>query len=433
MSGLRRPSANTRARSVPQLDTTLTFKGQSAGPNRPPPVFRPTPLTPPASPRQTRSFVDLSTKPEKLTVDCSQALGTRDEHLPLTPPESLRSSPEQVIRGGVQVCPFDVEILHDQRGRTEVFGTGAWSTVFKALAHRRPSKALGLASSPSYFCARPPTLVAVKRPARPDALTILGNEAKILTCLMSVPRHQLHVVTFFGNIPDDDSLVLDAVPLSLEDHIRHCSLEARERTSIWSLSEPVIGTVKVWLDLAHRLISTLSWLHNEAGIVHGDIKPGNILLQPHTGNSGFQFSPLFADFSSGQIAGAKEATPNTLSAVTREYTAPELLSSSVLRDPTSTATTASDVFSMAVTLLVAATGDIMVYPGSAFQRQVMATQGWNILNHVRNGEQGFRLPQHGIADRVLERAVLKAGMGRIDAARWLVSVGEQMRREPSKL
>ncbi|RJE16899.1 Protein kinase domain-containing protein [Aspergillus sclerotialis] len=74
---------------------------------------------------------------------------------------------------------------------------------------------------------------------------------------------------------------------------------------------------------------------------------------------------------------------------------------------------------MAITLLVAATGQMLVYPGSVFQRQAMATQGWMVLNYARNADQGSRVPRFGVVERVLERAVLKADMGRVSAREWL--------------
>ena len=62
----------------------------------------------------------------------------------------------------------------------------------------------------------------------------------------------------------------------------------------------------------------------------------------------------------------------------------------------------------------------------------MATSGWSIVSNVRNGDGGLRVPRHGVVERAVERAVLKAGMGRIDASTWLEAVQTQMRGGPVK-
>lgn len=345
-------------------------------------------------------------------------------------------SKKPVVAGqaAARPCPFDVEVLKDQYGRNQTFGSGAWSTVYKATTYSRTEIHAGLPSPPASPKLSLPVLVAVKRPLNKDAITIIESEAKILSFISTVDGCEDYVVPFYGIDTRDSSLVLAAVPLSFDHYITRCAQNSAQNLSTRNMTEPVIGSTGVWLDLAYQMISALDWLHNEAGVVHGDIKPGNILLsQNSTPLSPFPYRPLFADFSSSQLLDAPEPTPNTLSAVTREYTAPELLSSAVLRNPKSMATTASDVFSLAVTLLVAATGDTMVYSGSMFQRQAMATQGWHVLSHVRNGEQGSRVPRQGVVERTLERAVLKAGMGRISAERWKDVVEQMVRGEPTKL
>lgn len=330
---------------------------------------------------------------------------------------------------GVIECPFKIEIIKDSAGREQVFGRGAWSTVYRAIARER-TKLMDsiLPTPPSSPVAFVPLIVAVKMPARKDAQPILRNEGVVLSHIVRSECSDRFVVPFYGCQSSTASLVLGPVPLNLHDFIESGAAQSQRPT--WPAPDPVIGSTTAWMSLAEHTIAGLAWLHTKAGgagVVHGDIKPGNILLLPDLhAEPDFPFTPLYADFSSSWLLSEPTITPNTLSAVTREYTAPELLSSKVLNDPNSVASTASDVFSLAVTLLVAATGELMVYPGSMWQRQAMAVQGWEVLNHVRNGDQGHRVPRHGVVDRALERAVLKAEMGRIDATRWATLV-EQMR------
>jgi serine/threonine protein kinase len=330
-------------------------------------------------------------------------------------------------------CPFEIEILKDERGRDALFGTGAWSNVCKATTYVKSSPVSGSLTPPLSPAVATPQLVAVKKPARRDAVPILKNEAKVLRYLGGLPDSEDFVVSFHG-VVNDVELVLEAVPFSLEDHIRQCTALAAQNFSTWTMSDPVLGSTAKWFSLAQQLVPALAWLHDEAHVVHGDIKPGNILLSRvrRTGDD-VTFQPIFADFSSSQRLDTGETTSNTLSAVTREYTAPELLSSKVLRDPSSTATTSSDVFSMAITLLVAATGQLLVYPGSVFQRQAMATQGWMALSHVRNGDGGTRVPRFGMVEKVLERAVLKVELGRVSASQWVDIVQDLQKGEPAKI
>jgi len=70
---------------------------------------------------------------------------------------------------------------------------------------------------------------------------------------------------------------------------------------------------------------------------------------------------------------------------------------------------------------------LLVYSGSVFQRQLMATQGWLVLSHVRGGEQGGRVPLGGVVEKVLQRAVLKDEFARVSALEWLEIVEQQTR------
>lgn len=397
--GVDRPSMTMRTVSSPNLPQTPISKhvANTGSFNM---------LTPPASPpRKAGSSSDLRMDYDNL--------------------DDLRSSVEvqrtfTYSDDGIILCPFNVKYVAEHHDRKQVFGSGAWSTVFKGTCHPKQSFHYGLMTPPPQSVPIPPLLVAVKCPARKDAVTILRNEALILSRLCELDTDEKYVATFHGVIDDESALVLAAHPLSLDEHVRNCVTLAKLSVTTDSMISPVVGSATMWLDLAQNLITALDWMHNEAGVVHGDIKPGNILLRPNSdssANNKFPYHPLFIDFSSSQRLDNHEVTPNTLSAITKEYTAPELLSVSVLRDPRSCATTASDVFSLAVTLLVAATGDPMVYTGySTMQRQMLATQGWAVIDNLRS--LSSRVPRQGIVSRLLEKAVLKKDFGRISVRAW---------------
>lgn len=391
--------------------------------NRPPSL-----LTPPTSPRLMRTSSDFS----RILESCINASSTPSQRR-TSNGKDVDSSSDEALESEVIECGFDVEILKDQRGRDQIFGTGAWSNVYKAIG-RAKYGVVDQASNPSLRRQSIPVLVAVKTPSRKDGTPIIKSEALVMSKLATIYDCDEYVVPFYGIIQTTCSLVLAAIPLSLEDHIKSCAFKETRNRSIWDAPGPVIGSTSTWLDLATRTISALAWLHEKAGVVHGDIKPGNILLRPGWhGEDKFGYHPLLADFSSGQILKAETITPNTLSAITREYAAPELLTSAVLKNSESAATAACDVFSLAVTLLVAATGELTVYSGGVWQRQAMATQGWNVLNNVRNGEQGDRIPADGIVQQVLEKAVLKAGLGRTDARAWKALVERKARGEFARI
>ncbi len=57
----------------------------------------------------------------------------------------------------------------------------------------------------------------------------------------------------------------------------------------------------------------------------------------------------------------------------------------------------------------------------------MATQGWSVLDFVRNGDHGLRLPSGGAVERVVGAAVTKVDDGRIEAAKWKELVMEIMK------
>lgn len=362
-------------------------------------------LTPPSSPpRRAGSSNDLRVNFESL--------------------ETLRSSVDvsrsyTYTKDGIIKCPYVVATVINKDGEKYLFGHGAWSNVYKVTCQTSPVSEYGMLTPPSKPSQSPPLVAAIKCPTRKDAITILREEAKTLSHLRSCDPDEDHVAAFYGIVDEESSLVMAAHPLSLEDHIKSCAIIAESSRTTSNMKIPALGSIKTWLSLASKLVNTLDWMHNDASIVHGDIKPGNVLLRPilNPTNDEFPFTPLFIDFSSSQRLDSNTIVPNTLSAITTEYTAPELLSVAVLNDPKSCATIETDIFSLAVTLLVAATGDTLVYSGCSSQQKLMlAKQGAFVIANVRNFSS--RVPRHGIVSKILEKAVVKKDAGRITTTDW---------------
>jgi serine/threonine protein kinase len=178
-----------------------------------------------------------------------------------------------------------------------------------------------------------------------------------------------------------------------------------------------------WHDLAKKLITSLSWIHSQALVIHGDIKPHNILLKPRmsiddsANSTEFAYEPLFADFSSSHPITPSETAPaGAQTALTPPFTAPEILTS-LLSSPDTPPTPASDVFSLAVTLLAAATGDLLLYPSQ--RRLLMSKNGHQVIEFVQSGHSGTRVPKNGHVEKILKPAVMKNPDQRIKPHLWL--------------
>lgn len=245
----------------------------------------------------------------------------------------------------------------------------------------------------------------------------------MLTRLSLTPGAEQYIVSFLGYLPRSHALVMGAVPLALSSYITEEAVKAQERRSTANMFEPVLGKQR-WGSLTQRLISGLDWMHNTAGVVHGDIKPHNVLLRRVSAvddDEGFGYEPLYADFSSAHDTSSTTSSPAPGSALTPPFAAPELLSPAALKSPTgATPTTASDVFSLAVTLLAAATGDLLLYPGAShMQRLAMAREGHRVVEFARSGGNGTRVARGGVVERVVSGAVVKEPAERIGAGEWV--------------
>ncbi|KAF9892928.1 hypothetical protein FE257_000520 [Aspergillus nanangensis] len=347
------------------------------------------------------------------------------------PTESLESTAQTTS------IPFhydeELELQHDPKGRPLEYGRGAWSVVYKASS-RTTSTSSPLMTPPS-SPAPGGRIVAVKSPVRRDAFDVLDAEALTLTRVSMVPGSERYVVPFHGYVADTHSIVMSAVPLALSTYIEDKAAIAQKQFSTKTMFDPVQGMAQ-WHDLARKLVAGLDWLQNTAGIVHGDIKPHNLLLRPRPGidpeSDNFSYEPLFADFSSahsitGSSLSAEKNTGAALTALTPPFAAPELLSVSSLTSPDVAPTPASDVFSLAVTLLAAATGDLLLYPGASnMQRLVMAREGHRVIDFARSGANGSRVPKNGIVEQILTPAITKDPAQRVTPGQWLSRVETAM-------
>ncbi|KAJ5917754.1 hypothetical protein N7454_010129 [Penicillium verhagenii] len=339
----------------------------------------------------------------------------------------------------------DLKVVYDSEDRPIEFGRGAWSIVYKARSiPSAPTPAIHTPPSSPIAATR---VYAVKAPLRRDARPVLQCEALTLTRLNLTPGYERYIVPFHGYHSETEALVMSAVPLALSTYIEdQADLARKQGISTATMFNPVQGP-ESWRDLARKLISGLEWLHKTAGVIHGDIKPHNLLLRPMATDEpgapdpgAFPFEPLFADFSSAMDVPSQEAeggdeallglglglgleaekSRTSMSAFTPPFTAPELLTLAALKSGEVAPTPASDVFSLAATLVAAATGDLLLYPGSSnMQRLAMARDGHRILEFTRCGTNGARVPRAGLVEKLLQPAVAKDPTQRIDTSDWV--------------
>lgn len=321
----------------------------------------------------------------------------------------------------------DLTICRDANDTPIEFGRGVLSIVYKATS-TPPAPPIG-ADTPPTSPAFSSRVLAAKIPLRRDARAALQAEALTLTRLNRTPGHDDHVITFFGVDAATEALVMAAVPLELSTYVEDQADLRKKNVSTATMFEPVMG-MDSFFDLARKLIGGLAWLHNEAGLIHGDVKPLNILLRPiasddcadaGTDVGAFPYHPLYADFSSALDIPCEQEDINSkitdMYAVTIPFTAPELLKS--LTSDNIALSPASDVFSLAATLIACATGDMLLYPGDRRRRQLMACEGHQILDFARNGANGIRVPRNGPVEKLVKPAVIKDPLQRISAQDWV--------------
>lgn len=351
---------------------------------------------------------------------------------------SQSTAPEKALKWNETVpraCSRRYQLLGSASSGFQEYGRGVWSIVYRAV-EAPGSHASGTVMTPPTSPQQSPAqrsvdgILAVKAPSRRDAHAILEKEARILTFLHSHPGAASHLVPFHGYDEHEHSLILAAIPLNLEHYTQAAAATARLNFSTRTMFDPVIG-VEQWTQLAAHLIDSLNFLHR-TGCVHGDIKPANILLHP-TAES---LTPLLCDFSSASVHPtgldavsdpAEEA--EEVSAVTTEYTSPELLTALHRGTARAIATPASDVFALAVTLLVAAMGE-SPYASARMEVQKlgMAKEG-RPLDFARGGENASRAMRGRMVDRILTSAVEKNVEKRLSAEEWRAVVDGFLREK----
>ncbi|KAK0517222.1 hypothetical protein JMJ35_000377 [Cladonia borealis] len=357
-------------------------------------------LTPPATPQRPCN------KRASISADGIESLSSIGVNLGAKPADILNSMAEQA-KEDIPAPDLPPKLYTKRYTLHEELGYGVWSTVYRASEIPEPSTLPpSPPTSPLNGAKQDPKtnqkVLAIKKPSRRDAYPILETEARILTYLHSHPPGSTqHIVPFHGWDPSTHSIILTALPLSLETHAQ--TLKKTTPLTTKNIFDPILG-FPTWTHLTTSLVAGLSFLHSHH-CIHGDIKPANILLRPSTSSTHSEtetetLTPLFCDFSSSHLLPPQETNPSSpspspplISAVSPEYTAPELLSSLAHPTPTHSpiATYSSDIFSLAVTLLFAALGESPYACCKMEMQRLGAAREGRPLEFARRGEGAGRV------------------------------------------
>jgi len=216
----------------------------------------------------------------------------------------------------------------------------------------RLSEVIGRGGMSSVYCARDENLgrdVALKlfAPQAPDADELKRQEAEIQ--LLATLNHPGLVTLFDAGI--DDRIPDEPRPFLTMELVEGQDLRSRIRHSRVPLEElSVIGA---------GIADALAYVHG-LGIIHRDIKPGNILLVQI--RPGEPLRPKLTDFGIARIVDSTRLTATGTMVGTAAYLSPE----QALGKPLSSAT---DIYSLGLVLLECIKGTVE-YPGSAVESAV---------------------------------------------------------------
>ncbi|KAF2093757.1 kinase-like protein [Rhizodiscina lignyota] len=249
---------------------------------------------------------------------------------PHTPSHSAKKSVSSITTGFEGSMPrfvpetsWALSIQPEDFTEENFLGSGRSSNVYKVVLHNVTSSPFSLTppTSPvkSSFGKSASPVRAVKVPVDKASRKILRDEARIHSQLAHRPEYMQHVVGFFGLDESLDAIVMEACEMSLESFINK---------DLGTLSRDMrIGTVAAsYKLLASQLITGLQFVHSN-GVIHGDIKPGNILLRAEesAGNVAFPFKAVYCDFSSAKVRNADWKRESEDGGGTWDYMAPRLL------------------------------------------------------------------------------------------------------------
>ncbi len=239
----------------------------------------------------------------------------------------------------------------------------------------------------------------------PEKVEALLHEATILTHLSNQTSYQDFIVGFYGMEMGISHTVLPALVFekmgsSLRDWVGHnLSTNSSRRAS-----KPggLLCTITV------QLTAALSWLHQQASVIHGDIKPSNILVRFNNSNDSSSFTLCFADFASASIIDDPKVAHSGL---TYAYMAPEKL-----KAPHDPPTTAGDVWALAISLLEIVAGRTPYSDVSPQVRKLAAIGNGEPLADVQYEVK--KVECLDFVKEVLGPALVKNPQGRIKAFEW---------------